>query len=186
MPQPLQENQLLTYMSIQREIDKCIADGRLYRLPSLVTGDETVRTMYVSTEVLGAVTPPFAEDRDGQRLSELRQTLDSFLEGGEFSVAKDPYSKPSDAMLARVDPPELEIWDIRSVAPIPGIRVFGSFLELDTFVALTWDYRENLDEPSAWDAEILRCAEEWKLRFGNMTPLKGASLDEYLTNYYAV
>jgi hypothetical protein len=173
-------------MSIQGGIDRLIAEGRLFRLPSLVTGDETARTMYVSAEILDSVTPPFAENRDGERLAEFRQTLDAFSEGGEFSVAEDPYSKPSDAMLARVDPVEANIWDIRSIAPSPGIRCLGGFASQDTFVALTWEYRENFDDGAdKWTAEITRCRSIWRDLFGTCEPFKGA-LDECLTNYYTV
>jgi hypothetical protein len=142
--------------------------------------------MYVSAEVLDAVAGPFAKTRDGKRLFEFRQTLDAFVEGGEFSIAEDPYVKPSDAMLARVDPVDAEIWDIRSIVPKPGIRALGGFVCRDKFIVLTWDWRENLDDRGTWSAEIERCIAAWRDLFGSMGPLKGASLDDYLTNFYAV
>src|SRR5215471_4115576 len=91
---------VLTYMSIDDEIASHVSAGRLFCLPSQVTGFDTVRTMYVSLEVFHDVVGPFADDYDGQRLVEFRQTLDAFLEGGIFSVAEDPHIKPSDAMFA--------------------------------------------------------------------------------------
>src|SRR5262245_27946994 len=112
-------------MSIDDEIASHMSAGRLFCLPSLIAGFETVRTMYVSQEIFYHVVGPFTDDHDGERLAELRQTLDAFLEGAEFSVAEDPYTKPSDAMLARVAPMSAEIWDIRVIAPNPGIRVLG-------------------------------------------------------------
>jgi hypothetical protein len=132
------------------------------------------------------VTPPFPEDLEGDRRVEFRQTLDSFLEGGEFSVAENPYAKPSNVMLARVDPVTSEIWDIRSIAPTPGIRCLGVFVDKDTFVALTWNYRENLEEPGEWEAEINRFTSDWRELFGDVEPYKGDCLDDYLTNYHAV
>ena len=148
-----------------------------------MTGGETVRTMYVSAEVFNAVKDPFGEDAD-ERLAEFRQTLDAFLEGNEISVAEDPYIKPSDAMLARVDPIAYEIWDIRSIAPHPGIRGLGGFWAKDTFVTLTWDYRENLE--GEWKSEIERCRAEWQSLFGTKAPFSGASLHDYLTNFFPV
>jgi hypothetical protein len=155
--------------------------------------------MYVSDEIFADVAGPFADDRDGIRLAQFRQTLDAFLEGAEFSVAEDPYVKPSDAMIARVDVSRLplpyagsrptdrwDLWDIRVIVPKPGIRALGGFVKLDTFVALTWNYRESLDEPGQWDAEIKRCQETWEELFGAKEPFKGRSLHEYLTNFYPV
>jgi hypothetical protein len=173
-------------MSIICQVQTHLADGRLHRLSSLICGEEIARTLYVSTEILEAVTPPFAETGDGERMAEFRQTLDAFLENGAFSVAEDPHDKPSDAMLARVHPTDAEFWDIRSIAPRPGIRCLGAFIAKDAFVALAWTYRENLDEPGAWAVEIERCIIHWRELFGTQQPLKGATLDEYLTNYYAV
>jgi hypothetical protein len=173
-------------MSIDDEIASHVSAGRLFCLPSQITGVETVRTMYVSQDIFYAVAGPFTDDHEGERLAEFRQTLDAFLEGAEFSVAEDPYVKPSDAMLPRVAPVSAEIWDIRVIAPNPGIRVLGGFSKLDTFVALTWDYRENLDGPRLWNDEIDRCRKAWRDLFGTKQPLKGKSLDDYLTNFYAV
>jgi hypothetical protein len=142
--------------------------------------------MFVSTEILDDVSPPFAESREGLRLSEFRELLDAFLEGGEFSVADNPDTKPSDAMLARVHPVADDLFDFRSVAPRPGIRAIGGFSERNTFVALTWDWRENLDPPGAWTAEINRCRAAWQALFGTKPPFHGATLDAYLSNFIAV
>jgi hypothetical protein len=142
--------------------------------------------MYVADEILVAVSPPFPETRDGKRMWEFRQTVDAFLEGGEFSVAENPDCKPSDAMLARVHPIKADFWDIRSIVPKPGVRAFGAFSAKNTFVALTWDYRENLDDEGAFSAEVERCINAWRDLFGTETPFKGESLDDYLTNFYPV
>jgi len=89
-------------------------------------------------------------------------------------------------MLARVDPVDSEIWDIRSIVPRPGIRALGGFIRKDTFVALTWQFRENLATSDDWSAEIGRCRDAWRDLFGSKTPFSGASLDEYLSSFYAV
>jgi hypothetical protein len=140
--------------------------------------------MFVTAEILHDVTPPFAENRDGLRLAEFREYLDAFTEGAELSVAEKPDVKPSDAMLARVHPVADQFWDIRSISPRPGIRAFGGFTDKDEFVAITWEYRENLD--GGWDFEINRCRFIWRSLFGNINPLAGNTLDDYLSNYRAV
>jgi hypothetical protein len=173
-------------MSIQDSIEQHVKNGRLHKLPSLVTGDDTARILYVSDEIFADVDSQLAVNADDTRLFEFRQTLDAWLEHGEFSVAENPDLKPSDAMLARLRPVNAEMWDIRSIVPRPGIRALGAFIGQDTFVALTWDYRENLDEAGAFDAEVKRAVEAWQNLFGQEKPFKGASLDEYLTNFYAV
>jgi hypothetical protein len=140
--------------------------------------------MFVSGEIWHDVTPPFAENLSGMRLAEFREYLDAFTEGAELSVSENPHAKPSDAMLARVDPVADQFWDLRSVSPNPGIRSLGGFTDKDEFVALTWNYRENLD--GQWSEEIDRCRAAWRGLFGTESPLCGRSLDDYLSNYYAV
>jgi len=100
-------------MSIAPILAKLVAQTRLISLPSLFTGADTARVLYVTPDVFAAVSPPFADDETGRRLAEFRAWLDAFLEGGEISVAEDPRRKPPDAMLARVAPVEEEFWSLR-------------------------------------------------------------------------
>ena len=64
-----------------------------------------------------------------------------------------------------------------------GIRCFGCFAEKDLFIALTWNYRENITD---FGVEVERCREAWDTLFSPLQPFKGANLDEYLSNYMAV
>jgi hypothetical protein len=152
----------------------------------LIRSTPVIRTLFVSTEVNDVVYPPWPPNRNGFRLATFRGVLDAFTAGEMISVAENPFKKPPDAFLARVDPVTDEVWDIRCVDPQPGIRCLGSFAEKDTFIALTWGYREDFD-PEDWPIEINRCKEKWKELFGTNPPFRGKHLDEYLSgNYYAV
>jgi len=64
-----------------------------------------------------------------------------------------------------------------------GIRALGGLAEKDKFVCLIWDYREGIPIFND-EVELVRAA--WWDLFGSRRPLKGESLDEYLTNYRAV
>ena len=177
--------QVLTYMSRCPEIDALNVEG-LYCVSSTTVGDDTPRTVYVTEEVWAVIKEPFSDDAEGQSHARFRQNIDSFLEGFEFTVAQDPFCKPWDADIARVDPIENELWDFRVLwdpdgDPHPGIRCLGGFWSQDTFVAITWDYRDNFD--GHWNDEIDRCRRRWRDLFGAREPLKRSQLDEYLTNF---
>ncbi len=159
---------------------------QLFHLPLYLPCEDTMREVFVSDEVHEVATPPWPENYEGLRRSGFRGELDAFTQGDEFSVAEDPFIKPGFAMLARVHPVSDEIWDIRSTDPNPGIRSLGAFGGKNLFLALTWDYRENFDIPGHWKAEIGRCKAKWNELFGPISRFKGASLDEYISNYYAV
>ena len=140
--------------------------------------------MFVSLEVAEIVIPPWPETWEGRRHSRLRGLLDSFIEGDYITVAEDPYDKDASAILARVDPVDQEVWDFRCLDPNPGIRAFGCFAEKDTFVALTYDYRETIEDFAAC---VTDCRTEWSNLFGDLPPFKGNDLDDYLSyNFCAV
>ena len=177
-------------MSITDDIKACVAmhDGeRLFHLPLHLPGGYAMREMVISEEVRDIATPPWSETHEGTRHSGFRGDLDAFTRGDEFSVAEDPFKKPHYAMLARVDPVGNEIWDVRNTDPRPGIRGLGAFGGKDFLIVLTWDYRENFEgDADHWATEIDRCRAKWNELFGSIPRFTGASLDEYLSNYYAV
>jgi hypothetical protein len=167
----------LIYKSIRDAIK--VYEGRsLFCLPSALLGEETPRTVFVSQELREIVDgPPWPASWEGRRHANLRAVLDGFTEGDSITVAENPLDKDARAILARVDPVEDEIWDFRCLDPKPGIRAFGRFSEPDTFIALTWNYREIID----WPAEVERCKAAWAKLFGDIPPHKGNSIDEYIT-----
>jgi hypothetical protein len=172
-------------MSICTILAEQVRQRKLTELPSLFTGDDTARAMFASRDVLVAVSPPFPDTEQGQRLGEFRAWLDSFVEGGEISVAENPNEKPPDAMLARVAPVEDEFWSIRVTEPedTAGIRALGGFAGKDKFVCLIWDYREGIP---VFDEEVEAARVAWRDLFGSQRPFRGESPDEYLTNYRTV
>lgn len=134
--------------------------------------------MFLSADLDELISPPWSPSREGRRHARLRAFLTSFVDGAFITVANNPFDKDARAILARVDPPEAEVWDFRCLDPNPGMRVFGSFAEKDTFVALTWDYRENVDD---WHEKVVECRDEWKKLFGDLLPLIGKTPNDYLS-----
>lgn len=167
----------MTYISIPGGLAQVVDAGDVLCFPSMLVGFETARQMYVAPEIWDAVADPFDEE-----LIEFRAQLDAFVEGGFLTVAESPFMKPSDAMLARVHPVSWELWDLRSVVPHPGVRCLGGFWQRDVFVALSYNYRENM----RWQQDIDACRSRWTDLFGERSPFRGASLDDYLTCFDAV
>ena len=144
--------------------------------------------MFVSEELADAVMMPWEDTDTEYRFGQLLQTLNNFTEGRRISVAEDPYDKHKKTFLARLDPIQDEAWQIRSIAPKPAIRVFGHFAFKDTFVALTWRHRSDLDGPrsKSWRDEIQRCKAEWRKLFHPYQPHRGESLHDYLSEPFFV
>jgi hypothetical protein len=96
----------------------------------------------------------------------MRAYLDAFTSGEEISISERPFKKRADTFMARVHPVKYSVWDIRAIEPWPGIRCFGCFGDIDLFIALTWDYRENLDETEdGFALEAKRCRDCWSTLF---------------------
>jgi len=166
-------------MSIRSQIAQLVGRKELFCLESQDWGPDTPRTLFVTPEVLRAITPPFPATPAGLH-AEFRQQLDAFLELGFMTIGEDPKTKASDALMARVAPVEWEFFDFRITSPYPAIRAFGGFSERNTFVIVTWQYRDVIDKD--FDAEVLRCKHEWEKLFGRTPPFKGKSIDDYLSN----
>lgn len=150
-------------------------------LESEFLGNETPRTIFVSSEVANVVLGPWPDTPDGRRHARARAVLDGFIEGDELTVGWDPFNKDGRAILARVSPITARVFDFRCLDPNPGIRILGSFAEVDTFVALVWEYRENLESAEDWNSIVRRSQAEWKRLFGDDEALFGASLNDHLT-----
>ncbi len=100
--------------------------------------------------------------------------------------------------MGRLNRPKDEVWDIRSIAPRPGIRIFGRFAERDVFVGLFWSPRSveipfsqrlPLGEKDSveWKNAILECKSEWKKLFPSYQPVHGDEIHKYIeTNFISV
>jgi hypothetical protein len=107
--------------------------------------------------------------------------LDAFTCGEYITVGTDPHDKDPDAMMARVDPTAEEVFDFRSFDCRNGIRIFGCFTGTDEFIALTWDFRENLQTPQDWGDAVAECMTEWRKLFGELPPHSGDTIDAYIS-----
>jgi hypothetical protein len=158
----------LIYKSI-RDAIKSHEGRNLFCLPSAILGEETPRTVFVTSELHEIVNgPPWPNTWEGRRYAALRGLLDGFTEGDTITIALDPFDKDPSAMMARVHPVEDEVWDFRSIEAKSALRVFGRFSEPDTFIGLTWNYREILD----WNEEVHGCKEEWNKTVPSYPPVR--------------
>jgi hypothetical protein len=172
-------------MSRVQILEELLDQRGLFELKSLFLNDIGPRTMIVAPSIYADVMPPFADTEEGVRLGELRGWFDAFMEGNELTVAEDPCRKPPDTMLARVCPVEAEFWSIRVTDPeeTPGIRSLGAFADTDSFIALRWEFRENIE---IFDEEVQSTIEAWRDLFQSEVPHSGSNLRAYLTIHRAV
>ena len=111
----------------------------------------------------------------------LRAEIDWFIDGGRIFVRPD--FTDGDGWMARLEPPGDEVWELRSLKPKPSLRVFGSIVRRDMFVALTWALRKDLGFKISeeWKEAVKQFKAEWQSYFGTLEPMTGSYPDDYLS-----
>lgn len=168
-------------MSIYDELVHRVHQGRLVEMQSLMPGTYTQRHLFVTPEI-NALLEDWSEPRYGQ----LRGDFDHFVSGLRIAIRMPP-SKDVDAYLALLEPVADQVWELRSVAPEPQIRVFGRFAQKDTFVALGLALRRDLgDDIERWRAEMEASKHKWRTLFNPYQPLSSVDPDDYVSKYFLV
>jgi hypothetical protein len=172
-------------MSILDEIERLCESGRLYSIPQSFQSPwyPPRRVIYGSGSLKTLLAGIGANEAERIRIGELWADLDYFLDGRRIDLR--PLSSLDEyAHMALLDPASDEVWEIRSVAPRPAIRLFGAFVKQDVFVALTWALRKELRHrySKEWRAAIQEFKEEWSIYFGRTRPISGSYPDAYLSN----
>lgn len=119
----------------------------------------------------------------GRRFAQLSADFDRFATGDTIPVALAPYDKDDNAFMARIDPIELGVWSIRSVAPKPALRVLGCFCEPDVFLAIDTYERKHLGGPGdrRWANARENALAKWRHLLPDHSPLTGSTIIEYIT-----
>ncbi|TIR28283.1 MAG: hypothetical protein E5X35_31350 [Mesorhizobium sp.] len=158
-----------------------MAEGKLIHRPSAYR-KVSERNMILTPYIDALAQQPFADTIEGERYAALAQYLDGFSELHRITVAQNPDKKPNDVMLARVHPVGDDFWSMRITAPedTPGIRLLGGFCARDSFVGLLCEFRDYI---SVFDEEVDETRNLWRDLFGDLKPLSGSNLDDYLTHY---
>lgn len=154
----------MTFKSTKSILEERLGSGELIRwLPSLES-DPVERELLVTPNLMeGFDEGTWKDPSYAVRFADLAGDFDRFVTGAWIPVGMDPQNKGADAYLARIEPVEYGIWTIRSVAPSPGMRVFGAFYDVDVFVGLHASFRRNLGGWGSreWMAERENAIARW-------------------------
>ncbi len=186
----------LTYKSFRDQYRAHIAHRRLFRLRSKLS-EASTRLVLVSPEIAKLLLGPWPDTPMGFRCARLRAEFEGFLQGDPLVVCWTPFKGRAHHQLGRLSPVEHGVWDLRSVDPRPGLRVFFCLGARDIMVALTcsprsievdWLSRAPLgprDGPE-WKRAIRDCRSTWSELFPGQSPLVGAKVDECFSNAKAI
>lgn len=179
-------------MSIRDEWVQHVADGRLFKLGYSLPGLPEKRTVLMADEVRQLVEGPWPETLMGDRCARLRANLEFFLEGTAITVCWQPFKANDYHQLGRIHPVEEGIWDLRSVDPSPGLRLFFCLAEKDVMIAficaprsipVPWLERLPLGARNnkAWKRARAECKRQWRHLFPAYLPLVSEKPDECIS-----
>jgi len=89
-----------------------------------------------------------------------------------------------------LDPASEGTWEIRSCDPNPGLRVFGKFAYVDTFVALNWEPRSvwvaqkrplGTGKSLEYQIAMIEANQRWDAVLPDLTPLTGGRYIDYVS-----
>ncbi len=181
-------------MSIRELWQRRVQDKELFKLEFLIAGRSEKRTVLLSPEINKLVSPPWPDTEMGIRCAQLRAEMEDILAGERLVVSWAPAGKARDYhQIARLEPLEDNIFDIRSVEPPPALRILFHFAEKDVLVThfcsprsvpVHWlDRVPLLDRRSkAWRKAIVESNANWSVLFPHYSPHSGTKIDDFLSN----
>ena len=177
----------LTYIStndlirVKGIVTSSCCSGVLFPIEPQIKSDRIIRNLYVSSEI-----NKMLEKSQEAEWGTARAIMDTFVSGGLISVpCKKTKNKPRHH-IARLDPEDEGVWDMRATKPKPGIRIVGQFVTKDFFIALAWQKRILLDHyySKEWRNIILSCQTKWRNIFTAYPPMKGGDYHDYISNIF--
>jgi hypothetical protein len=175
-------------MSIEiQALKSLISQRKLFSIPALSPGRGCPRVILASETLMSDLTAS-GPGADLRLVAELRADLDVYITGDPITVGgpRDKHAdfKPLARTKHEVGFSTHEVWEFRSVDPVPAIRVFGRFARRNVFVGTHWHYRVPLGEFGSleWRREIRRCKHIWNRILGSRDPLHGVNVHDYISN----
>jgi hypothetical protein len=173
-------------MSIRQAIQQALCANLLYLLEPEFMSDSVVRHMLLHPELHKDLERAY----EIPRLGRLKADLEAFVLGHEITMCMTPREHKS-AYMGLLEPISKGTWDIRSRDPCPGIRVFGAFADVDTFVALHWmprsrpiagfDKKPLKDDEMDWQFAMMEAEARWKIALPEVTPKIGGDVSGYIS-----
>lgn len=192
---PLLTEVVLTYMSIDGDLQHAVSRQLLHEFPMPFESDLERRALYLSQEVYELVFGPYNDAAHARRAGLLLGELESFVMGQTISLALTPRNHEYGVM-GLLEPARQAVFDIRSLSPSPALRIFGRFYKTDVFVALIWRPRSKavpwsdklpLTDDQHWRDAVIECENRWWEILPNSNAITGMEAKKYVsTNIHLV
>ena len=174
-------------MSTRDALNGLLEEGLIVHVPCLQRGLPAKRHLFLEASLHQRLTEAMmGSSAEDSRLGMLWADMDRFTSGQIITVGFNPFEKDRNCYMARTNPVQDGIFDIRSQDPSPAIRLFGAFCEIDVFLGLTWHWRNELGgrDQRAFDFAVMGAAKVWDELLPNCNRLFSDRVEDYLSNDY--
>tara|TARA_R110000787_G_scaffold16251_2_gene49509 strand:- start:555 stop:1097 length:543 start_codon:yes stop_codon:yes gene_type:complete len=174
-------------MSIDRRIKDAIDGGGLVVFEPEFASDRPDRRLFLHAKLATEIAE--GVDEWGRRVGRLQSDFEKFVMGQHVTLSMTPFQHKA-AYMGLLDPASEGIWEIRSVDPKPGLRVFGKFPSMDTFVALNWEPRSKkfggkkplgAGKSLEYQIAMIEADQRWNEVLPGLLPLTGGDFDDYVS-----
>jgi hypothetical protein len=150
-----------------------VQEKRLFPLLPKAVGATARRAMSLTDELWQLLTTEHDDPAMEDRLGDLQADLEFFVENGRIHPK----------YLFLLYPARDAVWEIRSVAPEPSIRVLGLFADQDVFIATNFALREALGgwQSREWKKVKRLARARWTQLFPSYNPRTGTDIRKLVT-----
>lgn len=160
-------------MSTKAMLEQAVDLGQLILLTPVSPRAVKRRALYVTDQIWRLLEGEYQDDITEERFGRLRADLETFV------TEEDLYHHYLFWLTPRAD----LVWEIRSIADKPTLRVLGRFVMQDVFVALTVEERSELGsfESESWRRAKRTTIQRWGSVLINTPPLKGSTENDFFS-----
>lgn len=143
-------------MSIRDEMKARVREGRLVEYRPWAS-NSILRPAFLEADIGRQVLGPWQDNEDAARMPYVRADLETFVQGKPITAAFGRRARVNFRRLERDRRGRPKVWEMRTLAPPPGYRLFGFFAETDVFVGVELQPRDAVD----FKFEINRAERAW-------------------------
>lgn len=172
-------------MSTREALNRLVQEGRVVHVPCLQRGVSSRRHFFLEASLHRRLEQAMAgSSKEDARLAMLYADVERFTSGQVITVGVNPYEKDRTAYMARTEPVQEGIFDLRSQDPSPAIRLFGAFCEIDVFLGLTWRWRNELGgrNERAFDFAVMEAMKVWDALLPDCRRLFSDNIEDYISD----
>jgi hypothetical protein len=172
-------------MSIKAHLKSLEGAGKITRFAAPVPFSSR-RALYLAPELMKELTNPSSHVNFHKAAADCERMMERWVKGDPMNISLGGPGRGS--MLARLDPPPSDVWELRVTDPRPQFRIFCQFAGPDILIATSVENRNLLGEKArgrkrsdAWSKAMYGCTEKCGELLAPFKPFSSDNAADYVT-----